>query len=272
MSRALAGKEPLVILGMLAAAACHTASDPVSPDASMSTPPARVGIHVTERSSLCHVTDSGQFMHITVADPALPDHWAHGDRAVGDLVPGQPGFVFDAGCAPVRDTQLLFDNGQYSGGQWNTRNMAGSQELFEDFTLAQPTIITSIVWQQHDQRTLEYLNTEVLVFAGLPYSGAPVYSASLVATRTPNATGTLYGEWEGYDYQLTGLALSLPPGAYWIGLNSRVGDPNLTSSWDNTTGTSSTLAGFRVINFRNPAPGLLYSSLNLAYQLHGYVE
>jgi len=167
---------------------------------------------------------------------------------------------------PAPAMRLLFDNGYSSGPQNNYGNTPATQRLFEDFTLGQRSVIATIRWQQHDYHQSAYLSTEVLVFAGLPYSGTPVYNAILVADRAPNATGTLFGTWEGYDYEISGLAMSLPAGTYWIGLNSSF--LGFGSGWDNTTGTSSTILGFRVVNALNPAPGALIAN-SLAFSLHG---
>jgi hypothetical protein len=62
------------------------------------------------KTDVCHAHGDGTFDLITVADPAIDSHIAHGDGLIGDPVPGQPGFVFDEACvaipAPVADPYL----------------------------------------------------------------------------------------------------------------------------------------------------------------------
>ena len=158
---------------------------------------------------------------------------------------------------------ILWDNGASSGPQSNTGNIAGFQELFEDFTLGSGSSLTGIQWQQHDHQTATYNFTSVVIFDGLPFSAAPVFSADIVASSTANATGTI-GDWDGFDYDISGLSIALPAGSYWIGLNSDF--TGFRSGWDNTLGGADTLAGFRLINAGNPAPGTLFGS-NLAFSL-----
>ncbi len=52
---------------------------------------------------LCHAEAAGEFHAISVSVNAERAHREnHGDGMVGDAVPGQDGFVFDADCVPVR--------------------------------------------------------------------------------------------------------------------------------------------------------------------------
>jgi ZU5 domain len=163
---------------------------------------------------------------------------------------------------------VLFDNGAWSGPQSNTANIAGQQMLFESFTVSQDSVITGIGWTQHDHQLSSYVDTEVLVFAGLPYSDPPVFSANLVASRTPNAAGTIFGSWDGFDYAINGLSINLAPGPYWLGLNSHVASNEFGTSWDETTGGPDTISGSRVVNSNFPAPGQPLPN-NLAFTLFG---
>lgn len=172
------------------------------------------------------------------------------------------------GTAVPPQPSTIFDNGASSGPQQNIANIAGQQSLFENFTFSQNSVITGISWAQHDHLQATYLNTEVLIFAGLPFSAPPVFSANIVASRTPNSTGTIFGSWDGFDYAINGLSINLAPGTYWVGLNSRVSNNSFGSSWDNTTGGPNTISGSRVVNVNFPAPGLSINS-NLAFKLLG---
>ena len=164
-----------------------------------------------------------------------------------------------------RADPILFDNGASSGPQVNVANML-SQRLFENFTLGQNSVVTGVTWQQHDERGSAYVNTEVLIFSGLPFSDAPLFNATLVATVTPNATGTLFEKWDGFDYAIGGLSIPLSPGTYWLGLNTTLsgGRPG----WDNTLGGPDSIPGFLLVNASFPAPGTVLGG-NLAFTLYG---
>lgn len=188
----------------------------------------------------------------------------------GNLFDGTPFEGSDDICvvpsAPPPPIGILFDNGSSSGPQSNIGNTAGVQELFEDFTVDQNWVITEINWEEHDHNQATYLSTEVLIFVGLPFNGPPVFSSTIVANRTPNSIGTILGNWDGFDYRITGVSISLPPGTYWIGLNQNF--QGIRSGWDTTTGGPNTIPGFRIVNINFPAPGLVNGG-NLAFTLLG---
>lgn len=219
---------------------------------------------------VCHRTrGTAGYILLTVAEAALPAHLAHGDGVIGGTVPDLPGMVFDDNCLPTAAIRILFDNGSSSGPQSNFANTAGGQELFEDFALGETSVITTIRWQQHDYNGSTYVNTEVVIFSGLPFDSAPVFSSTIVADRTPNATGTLFDDWDGFDYAIEELSITLPPGTYWLGLNARFS--GVRSGWDNTPGGPNTIPGFRLVNTNFPAPGLEAGG-NLAFTLSGYPQ
>ena len=228
---------------LFVASACENAThSPLGPRSGNGITADRTGASRTSKVDICHRTNElNRYVLISIAAPALTSHRAHGDGAVGEPVPSLPGMVFNDRCAPVTAEQILFDNGPSSGPQQNYGNNVGSQELFEDFTLSESTVVTKIVWQQHDHMQSTYLNTQVVIFAGLPYSGSPVFSSIIIASRVPNATPTLFGAWEGFDYTVSGLSISLPPGTYWLGLNANFN--GIRCGWDNTTGGPSTIPG-----------------------------
>lgn len=218
---------------------------------------------------VCH-RNQDTVVLISVAESAVAAHLAHGDGTPGSSVPDVPGAVFDEHCVPVVVAiQLLFDNGPSSGFQQNTGNTVGVQELFEDFTLGQNAVITTIRWQQHDHILATYVDTDVVVFSGLPLSGPPLFRATVVANRTPNLTGRLFSAWDGFDYEIDGLSIGLPAGSYWLGLNARF--QGVRSGWDNTIGEPVTIPGFRIVSSNFPAPGVV-SNRNLAFRLLGRLQ
>jgi hypothetical protein len=226
--------------------------------------------HGQPKIRVCHRTEGAvDYMLLTVAEAALAAHLAHGDGVIGDPVPGLPGMVFDDNCLPTPAIRILFDNGSSSGPQDNYGNTVGQQELFEDFTLTETSVITTINWQQHDYNGSTYLYTEVVIFSGLPFDAPPVFSSTIVADRTPNATGTLFDHWDGFDYAIEGLSITLPPGTYWLGLNAEF--DGVRSGWDMTLGGPNTIPGFRLVNASFPAPGEELGA-NLAFTLFGYSQ
>jgi hypothetical protein len=161
---------------------------------------------------------------------------------------------------------VLFDNGYSSGPQRLVVN-AQQQKLYDDLVLIEASRITEIYWQQHDHVQATYLSTKVEVFDDLHPAADPVFHATIVADRRRNELGLLTGpagDWEGYDYEITGLQIELPAGYYWIGLNSNV--DVLGTSWDNTEGGPDARSGFGVVvNDGFPA----FQAGNLAFALVG---
>lgn len=172
---------------------------------------------------------------------------------------------------PISETaiRILFDNGSSSGPQHNYANTVGQQELFEDFTLDETSTITTINWQQHDYNESVYLYTDVVIFSGLPFEAAPVFRSTIEADRTPNATGTLLDHWDGFDYAIEGLSITLPPGTYWLGLNAKF--DGFRSGWDMSLGGPNTMPGFRLVKEDTPTPGNVVSA-DLAFTLSGYSQ
>lgn len=148
---------------------------------------------------------------------------------------------------------LLFDNGEFSGGQSHTGNHVGVQWVYDDFVLTSDSIISSIFWLQHDPAQYTYEATEVSIFRDLPTPENLVFLKNLVATRVPNDTGLLFG-FPGFDYSLTGLSISLSAGQYYLGLNA-IGSGDRRTGWDQTSGGPDTLPGRRVVNENFPPPG-----------------
>ena len=164
----------------------------------------------------------------------------------------------------------LFDNGPFSGPQRNLRNTAETgitQRVFDDFTVLKTAEITGFEWLQHDRDDIQYLNTEIRIYDGLPTAANLIFTTNIVATRTPNATGTLFDRWEGFDYSVSGLSVSLSAGTYFLGLNtnSLVGD----TSWDNTNGSASTIPGRYLVNVNFPEPGLFIANEDSVFKVIG---
>jgi hypothetical protein len=157
---------------------------------------------------------------------------------------------------------VLFDNGGYSGDQIGRYNGPG-YTIYDDFTISANSVVNGISWSQHDQAGT-YTNTILEIFVGSLSPANIIYSDTQVATRTPNATGTLFGNFAGYDYSIGGLNIVLTPGTYFLGLRT-VAD--FSATWDQTTGNSSTIAGRYQSN--SGAPGSFYGDEDSVFQLNG---
>lgn len=172
------------------------------------------------------------------------------------------------GSGQTAHAAVLFDNGssyQPGGGLWNEP----IQRLYEDFSLDSAASITRIDWRHYDVSSLVYDYTTVSIFSSSgPEMSTPLFTADLVATRTPNGTSG-YGR-PGYDYVLTGLDIDLPAGTYWLGLLSIATNNEGMGSWAETSGGPQTIPGLRLISPLFPAPGTTYSA-NLSFRLSGEV-
>jgi len=128
---------PAMVALAVAAACSGYETSPVSPTSTalLATPLGQ------GKTSLCHQTEgTNAFVLISVADPSLETHLAHGDLSPGNPVPGMPGFVFDGACMPLADDAAVFV-GTFVG----TDGVSGTIELSVQAiaVLASPTHSTS---------------------------------------------------------------------------------------------------------------------------------
>jgi hypothetical protein len=162
----------------------------------------------------------------------------------------------------VLNASIVFDNGPYGGsqvGRINNRFYA----MGEDFTLATATTITSLAWSSHDS-PLTYTSTDLVFYStAVPTTGSELFSGTFVATRTPNATGAIYIDYEGYDYLISGLSISLGAGTYSFSIFNNVSGGDTT--WDQTLGNGSTIAGRWQSG--GTFPGIFHSTENSVFQL-----
>lgn len=139
---------------------------------------------------VCHRNDAGGFTRIEVAEPAYDSHIAHGDGGLHDSVPGQPGYVFDATCAPepilLRMTTLDANGTPHLLVQWEDANADGDPSVGDVIRTGDFPVFTAA-------GTLDYV---------------PAQQPEHIVTETPNASrlyvpGVLYpftiGARDGYD-------------------------------------------------------------------------
>jgi hypothetical protein len=69
--------------------------------------PASLAIAGQAKTELCHANSNG-YQLISIAEPAVDAHIAHGDASPGEPVPGMDGYEFDATCEPVPVNDLIF--------------------------------------------------------------------------------------------------------------------------------------------------------------------
>lgn len=157
---------------------------------------------------------------------------------------------------------LVFDNGAYGGDQVG-RFHGDSWTMFEDFTLSSPATISSLFWSTHDQ-PVSYTNTDLTFYStATPTAGFEVFSGTFAATRTANATGTLFGDYSGFDYLISGLSVSLGAGTYSFSLHNNVTGGGTT--WDQTLGNGSTIAGRWQSD--SGVPGTFFGTEDSVFQL-----
>ena len=97
-----------VLLGasLIALVGCNATSDTTAPTANLASE-SGTGLAATGSGSskvgVCHRTNGANpFILITIAEPAVPAHRAHGDAAIGEPVPVDPSKIFDDSCTPVQ--------------------------------------------------------------------------------------------------------------------------------------------------------------------------
>ena len=66
-----------------------------------------------DKAQVCHVDQYGAFRFISIGDPALAAHMAHGDGQPGDVVPGQEGKKFAADCSLVNRAGVTSNQDAY---------------------------------------------------------------------------------------------------------------------------------------------------------------
>jgi hypothetical protein len=129
-------------------------------------------------------------------------------------------FLF--GGINLASASIVFDNGGFSGSQVGRFN-GDPWGMFEDFTLTSTQTVTGINWKQHDSSPGTYVSTELRIYNAFPSNSSLIYSNISPATRTPNATGVLFGNYVGYDYSISNFSHTLGPGTYYFGINTNSG-------------------------------------------------
>jgi hypothetical protein len=71
--------------------------------------------------AMCHLREDGTYHYVDLPSPAAAAHRAHGDAAVGEVVPGAALMEFNEACAPVPKTFVI------TSGSWVVDDMFKSQ-------------------------------------------------------------------------------------------------------------------------------------------------
>ena len=113
-----------VFVAAIIAAACETTRSPLAPAGTGEGQGASAEwldggvLAKSESVTLCHTTGNGRYRLLSINGAAEAAHRAHGDAAVGEAVPGQPGMVFDANCtARQATTATVITSGTWIAGQ-----------------------------------------------------------------------------------------------------------------------------------------------------------
>lgn len=91
---------------------------------------------------LCHKRGNGTYGLISVGTAAERAHRAHGDGAVGDLVPDRPGHIFGEDCAP-RGSTVFITSTAHDG---NLGGLAGADAICSARAVAGGLAGTFVAW------------------------------------------------------------------------------------------------------------------------------
>lgn len=115
-----------MILGSGAVAGCNLSHEsPTSPAVAL--PDGAVALTSRDapasgtRVAMCHRREEGTHQRLDVPSPAASAHRAHGDAAVGEVVPEAALMVFNEACAPVPKTFVI------TSGSWVVDNLFRSR-------------------------------------------------------------------------------------------------------------------------------------------------
>lgn len=160
----------------------------------------------------------------------------------------------------------LFDNGSFSGFQGVSRNnMCAAFDgdsnctnrftIYDQFALANMSVITGFEWHQTEQQPQNYMGTLLTIGTGTPSDEAPLFTFLVVADRVltliPDSDSRFESLPNGSFEALTtvsSLNIDLDAGIYWLGIHNIFPDPVLStgggsSQWSTTLGTTETIAG-----------------------------
>ncbi len=150
--------------------------------------------------------------------------------------------VLFVGLVPV-EAGILFDNGPPAAVDVGRVN-SDAYTVYDNFTLSTSSVVEGVTWGEHDSKILRqifYNSTDITFFNAVPSATSEIFSANLVATRTPNGTVDSAGRF-GFDYSVSGLSLSLAAGTYYVGIHTLF-DGGEQSTWDQGAGNSSSVPG-----------------------------
>lgn len=123
---------------------------------------------------------------------------------------------------------ILFDNGPTDETRttWNVTNNTTTNDrytAFDDFVLAEKTLITEIEYSIFLLESTEYVSTHVSFLDDEPSVGGPVAPAfeAVAGSIASNSLSTTVfaGTYHGFTHSLDGLSVLLDPGTYFLGLS-----------------------------------------------------
>jgi hypothetical protein len=182
-----------LFLALLLLAGCDSV-DTLGPEGASPAIDAAAGA-APARAAVCHLTDTGDYIKITVSSRAYAAHVRHGDGGIGEAVPGMPGFTFDEDCNPFSDEPiepvLLWDNGSivtHPGGGFGGADLSMADMV--------PNIAGSNVRLEPGQ-TQWRIADDFIVPAGGWHLGSIITYAYEIGAPVPGWTGFNATIWNG---------------------------------------------------------------------------
>jgi hypothetical protein len=138
---------------------------------------------------ICHRTEgTNAFVLLSVAQPAVEAHQAHGDGLVGAAIPGMPGMNFGADCAPVASAPMLDQSNitflSFGGDGAPGSAVNPTQSVAQTFTVGLTGVLATIDLGIYRDPAA---NTGDVTLDIVPAGALPAYdlSSSLFTTTIP---------------------------------------------------------------------------------------
>lgn len=132
---------------------------------------------------------------------------------------------------------IIADNGPANatlGQNLNSDSISGSWTFYDNFALTNNHVIQTIDWVDwfFDGPSSDYISTDWSIHSADPFilPQTPIHSGTAVATLA--TTGVA----QRYKFVIDGLALTIGPGTYWLGIHNNMPNINLRTTAGFTSG------------------------------------
>ncbi len=165
------------------------------------------------------------------------------------------------------DSDILWDNGDWEGGSNNSseRNTLVTESWsVDDFIITEPVVIREFLWTSLMRDDMNALGSDLIILNEAFETIAELSDLSFSRVFD----GTIFGEFEIYHVTLSGLAIELQPGRYFIG-GRMVGDGTSRA----VSGMNSTIRGESAMYFQSDHFGYpdwtQLVGLDVAFKVYG---